>query len=76
MANSSEMNNNLEKQLEYVVAGIARNNLTVKEFALKDFHLLLLKKANNFVHDNRWQRELGEELKKRTHACMPYCVVS
>ena len=70
--NTALMNEHLTTQLEYVLAGNARHNLTVQEFASKDANVLLFRKANDFLNNNRWREEFGEELKKRQFMFQPH----
>ena len=68
---TAEMEQNFLDQLEYVVAGIARNSLTVNEDPTKDANLVMFHKATSFVNGNRWNTELGEQLQKRSFIGSP-----
>ena len=73
--NTQAMEEEFLEQLEYVVAGIALNNLTTEEQATKDVAAVTYKKGLDFVLNNRWQAELGEQLQKRTFVCFNHFFV-
>ena len=73
--NNATMEENFFEQLEYVLAGIALNNLTVEEQATKDVATVTYKKGLDFVLNNMWLVELGEQFKKRTFVCFNHFFV-